>query len=247
MGVRNLLCVVVPTYNEASNIPKLLRRLFTLKLTDLYVFIIDDSSPDGTALIAEEMSAELGGRVLVFRRPKKEGLGTAYLFGFAKVFEMFSHQSTSFYIAQMDADLSHDPDYIPSMIETLRTYEVVVGSRYASSGSSDVRGALSRRLLSKFGNKSIKWVSGVGVNDVTSGFKVFRSEVLAEINWDIIKCKGFGFQAEIAYQCQELGFKVYEFPIEFVDRINGHSKMSMSIILEALWKVSWIRIKSVLK
>ena len=242
-----MLCVVVPTYNEASNIQELLRSLFALILTDLYVFVIDDSSPDGTAFIAEEMSSELDDRVFVFRRSNKDGLGTAYLFGFAKVFEMFSHQYTAFHIAQMDADFSHNPNYIPSMLELLEKYDIVIGSRYVSSGSSDDRKALSRRVLSRFGNQCIRWISGVNVNDVTSGFKVFRSEVLAQIDRDIIRCKGFGFQAEMAYQCHEMGFQVYEFPIEFADRINGRSKMSKSIIFEALWKISVMRIKSVFK
>ncbi len=135
-----MICVVVPTYNESSHIEELLRSLFTLNLADLYVFVIDDSSPDGTASIAEEMSSELGDRVFVFRRPNKGGLGTAYVFGFAKVFEMFSHQYTDFHIAQMDADFSHNPNYIPSMLELLKTYEIVIGSRYVSLGSSDDRG-----------------------------------------------------------------------------------------------------------
>ena len=147
----------------------------------------------------------------------------------------------------MDADFSHNPNYIPSMLELLKTYEIVIGSRYVSLGSSDDREALLRRVLSRFGNQCIRWISGVNVNDVTSGLKVFRSKPLAQIDWDIFRCKGYGFQAEMAYQCHEMGFQVYEFPIAFVDRINGSSKMSKSIVFEALWKISMMRLRSVLK
>jgi len=242
-----LLCVVIPTYNEAKSIPELLSRLFALNLSDLYVLIIDDSSPDGTALIAKEMSRKFGDRVFVYSRGRKEGLGTAYILGFAKVFDMFSDNLSELYVAQMDADLSHKPEHIPCMLTALEKYDVVVGSRYTPRGTSDAREILWRRVLSRSGNKSIRWISRIPVRDVTSGFKVFRSEALMKINWDLFECQGFGFQVEVAYQCHKLNYRVYEYPIEFVDRINGCSKMSFSIIFEALWKISQMRLKRVFK
>ena len=242
-----MLCIVVPTYNEADNIGDMLRRLFDLGLVDLYVFIIDDLSPDGTAKIAKGMSDEFDNRVLVYEREGKMGLGTAYVFGFIKVLEMFSSEYENFNVAQMDADFSHNPKYIPEMIKMLDKYEVVVGSRYINSGKLDIRKVIARKLLSRYANKIIRWISGIRVNDVTSGFKIFRSGTLERIDWNRIKCTGFGFQVEIAYQCDKNNFKVYEIPIEFPDRINGCSKMSFGIIWEAIWKISWMRFKHVVR
>jgi len=183
----------------------------------------------------------------VYEREGKMGLGTAYVFGFIKVLEMFSSQYENFNVAQMDADLSHNPKYIPEMMKMLDKYEVVVGSRYINSGKLDIRKVIARKLLSRYANKIIRWISGIRVNDVTSGFKIFRSGTLERIDLNRIKCTGFGFQVEIAYQCDKNNFKIYEIPIEFPDRINGRSKMSFRIIWEAIWKISWMRFKNVVR
>ena len=133
------------------------------------------------------------------------------------------------------------------MLDLLEKYELVIGSRYVSSASSDDREALSRRVLSRFGNQCIRWISGVNVNDVTSGFKVFRSEALAQIDRDIIRCKGFGFQAEMAFACQSKGYRVVEHHFIFANRLYGTSKMGLGIIFEAIWRLITMRIRAMIQ
>lgn len=232
------VAVVVPTYNEAANMPELVGRLFTLGIDDLRLYIVDDNSPDGTAEIARRLADEHEGRIEVISRCAKLGLGTAYVAGFTRALE-----DGYDYVAQMDADLSHAPDHLPVMLHKLKEADVVVGSRYTKDGGSDPNWGLERRLLSAFGNHLIRFVTGLKVKDVTSGFKAYTASALRSLDMNAFRCKGFGFQSEVAFQCQSKGYVVLEHPIVFIDRTKGKSKMSIHIILEAIWKLTLLRLR----
>ena len=234
--------IVVPTYNEAQNIPILLDEIFGLHLHNVNVLIVDDNSPDNTGAVAKSYAESKGFSVSILKRDRKSGLGTAYVEGFQKVIAQLSGREG--FVVQMDADLSHDPKYIPEMIELLHGNDVIVGSRYYQGGGSNEEWSLYRKALSKGGNKLIRFVSGLKVKDCTSGFKVYKSAVLKKICWNRIRCAGFGFQVEIAMQCQNNGFRIQEHPIIFNDRTAGESKMSTSIILEAILKIILLRFSS---
>lgn len=228
---------MVPTYNEAANMPELVSRLFSLGIEDLRLYVVDDNSPDGTAQVAHRLSGEHGGRIEVISRQAKLGLGTAYVTGFTKALE-----DGCDYVIQMDADLSHVPDHLPAMLSKLDEADVVVGSRYTEGGGSDPSWGLKRRLLSAFGNHVIRFVTGLRVRDVTSGFKAYTASALGSLDMDSFRCKGFGFQSEVAFQCQSKGYVVLEHPIVFIDRTKGKSKMSIYIIAEAIWKLTLLRL-----
>ena len=236
------VAVIVPTYNEAANMPELASRLFGLGLPDVRLYIVDDASPDGTAAVARRLSGEYDGRIEVISRSGKLGLGTAYVTGFAKALE-----EEVDYIVQMDADLSHAPEEVPRMLGMLampRRFDVVVGSRYTSQGGSDPAWSAKRRALSASGNLLIRLVTGVDVKDVTSGFKAYRAEALRSLDLSRVRCIGFGFQAEIAHYCQARDLKVAEHPITFMERTRGDSKMSFRIIAEAIWKLTLLRLRT---
>ncbi len=232
------VAVVTPTYNEAANIPELVARLFSLGIADLRLYVVDDNSPDGTAEVARRLSARHEGRIEVISRPAKLGLGTAYITGFTRALE-----DECDYVAQMDADLSHVPDHLPAMLRKLEKADVVVGSRYTENGGSDPSWGLKRRLLSSSGNHVIRLVTGLKVRDVTSGFKTYTADALRSLDMNAFRCKGFGFQAEVAYHCQSKGHVVMEHPIIFIDRTKGKSKMSFQIITEAIWKLTLMRLR----
>ncbi len=231
-----LVAIVVPTYNEASNLPRLAERLFALGIPNVRLIVVDDSSPDGTAQVAKELSQRLGGRLAVIERPGKQGLGTAYKEGFSRAL-----QENAQYVLQMDADLSHAPEYVPALIGQLRQADVVVGSRYVKGGGVDEKWSLKRRTLSYFANLGIRMAAGLRVKDATSGFKAYRASVLRSLRMAEFRCRGFGFQAEVAYACQRQGYRVVEYPIEFHDRTEGKSKMSLHIAFEALWRLLLLR------
>ena len=240
MGSRiGRVAVIVPTYNEAANMPELASRLFGLGLQDIRLYIVDDASPDGTAAVARRLSGEYGGRIEVISRSGKLGLGTAYVTGFARALE-----EEVDCIVQMDADLSHAPEETPKMLAMLRSFDVVVGSRYTRQGGSDPAWSAKRRALSASGNFLIRLVTGVDVKDVTSGFKAYRAEALRSLDLTRVRCIGFGFQAEIAHYCQARGLKVAEHPITFMERTRGDSKMSFRIIAEAIWKLTLLRLRT---
>ena len=227
-----LVAVVVPTYNEAENLPELTRRLSALKIPNLRLVIVDDNSPDGTAEVAKTLEAEFNGTIDVISRESKQGLGTAYIAGFTHALAQGAD-----IVVQMDADLSHLPEYIPGFLEELNNADVVVGSRYTEGGGVDETWGLKRRMLSYLANRGIRAVVGLKVRDVTSGFKGFRSEALRRVNLSDFRCTGFAFQAEMAHACQRTGCRIVERPIIFVDRTQGASKMSTYIIVEALWRL----------
>lgn len=237
-AVEGSVFVIVPTYNEVENITVLARRLFGLGIPDMKLVIVDDGSPDGTAEVARGMSEGYGEKIEVIERAGKQGLGTAYVKGFRNALELEAD-----YIVQMDADLSHSPEYIPEMLTTLESSDVVVGSRYIAGGGVDAGWSLKRRFLSSFANRVIRAIAGLEVKDVTSGFKAYRRNALQGLDLGVFRCAGFGFQTEVAHACQSRGYRVAEYPIIFTDRTEGSSKMSANIIFEAIWRLSLLRIR----
>ena len=233
------VAVVVPTYNEAENLPVLADRLFGLDIPELTLIVVDDGSPDGTGEVALRLAEQYGGRVELLQRHKKEGLGPAYIAGFAHALETGVD-----YIVQMDADLSHQPEYIPEFIAALQDADVVIGSRYVSGGGVDEHWGIMRRLISSGGNWGIRAVTGVKIKDATGGFKAYRQNVLRSIDFSQIRCTGFGFQAEVNHACERMDYVVTEHPIIFIDRAKGKSKMSLAIMVEAMWKLLPLRWKS---
>ena len=233
------VAVVVPTYNEAENLPVLAERLFALDIASLTIIVVDDGSPDGTGEVAKQLAAQYDGRVELVQRRRKEGLGPAYIAGFSRALDAGAD-----FIVQMDADLSHQPEYIPRFIDALADADVVIGSRYVSGGGVDEHWGVLRRLISSGGNMGIRAVTGVKVKDATGGFKAFRQDVLRSIDFSQIRCAGFGFQAEINHTCERMGYALTEHPIIFIDRTMGKSKMSLGIMIEAMWKLLPLRWKS---
>ena len=231
--------VVVPTYNEAENLPELARRLFALNLPDFKLIVVDDGSPDGTGTVAKKLTREFNGRVELVQRGTKMGLGPAYVEGFTRALE-----DGADYVVQMDADLSHAPESIPAFLEKLSSADVVVGSRYAPGGGVDEAWSISRRLLSAGGNLGIRSLAGLKVKDATAGFKAFRGSVLESMDLKQFRCKGFGFQAEVAHACQCKGYDIVEHPIIFESRFKGRSKMSVSIVAEAIWRLMFLRLRT---
>lgn len=230
--------VVIPTYNEAENVPKLIGELFALAIPNLSILIVDDNSPDGTGEIAREIALRHPGIVHVIQRPAKLGLGTAYITGFRYALDRGAR-----YIIQMDADFSHSPSYIPTMLEKIREYDVVIGSRYIPGGRVDERWGLNRIFLSWWANAVyIPLILKLQVKDATSGFRCFRREVLEAIDLYKVRSNGYVFQVEIIYLCEKLGFRVLEIPIYFEDRRIGKSKLNFSVKLEAafrVWEIKW--------
>lgn len=231
--------VVVPTYNEADNLPLLAQQLLALPVPGLHLLVIDDASPDGTGALADELARRHPDRVSVMHRPGKLGLGTAYIAGFRRALAAGAD-----YVVQMDADFSHSPDYVPVMLEEAQRHDIVVGSRYVPGGGTDERWSLWRYLLSWWANRIYsRAILGLEVKDATAGFKCFRRRVLEAIDLERVGSSGYIFQVEMAYLCQRLGFDAHEVPIYFEDRRIGRSKMSVPVKLEAAWRVWQIRMR----
>ena len=225
--------VVLPTYNEAENLPPMVAALFDLGIAGLELLVVDDNSPDGTGQIAEELAQAHPGRLHVLHRPDKQGLGTAYVAGFQQALA-----NGADYVIEIDADFSHPPATIPQMLAAMVEYDVVVGSRYVPGGRLDERWSPWRRLLSWWANSVYaRLILGLHVHDATAGFKCFRRQVLADIPWNGIYSNGYAFQVEVAYICQRRGYRVLEIPIYFQERAHGQSKMSWRVSLEAAWRV----------
>lgn len=229
--------IAVPTYNEKENLPVLLARLMELPDT-VHVLVVDDGSPDGTGDIAQEWSLRPEGRVHVLRRAGKQGLGSAYVAAFRWALDRDYEL-----VFEMDADFSHDPKYVPDMLEAARDADLVIGSRYVT-GVNVVNWPMQRLLLSWFANLYARIVTGLPVHDCTGGFKCFRREALAAVDFSRIASGGYSFQVEMNYKVWKKGFRIKEVPIVFVDRFAGTSKMSGSIIGEALFLVLRLRLGS---
>ncbi|HEY6835568.1 MAG TPA: polyprenol monophosphomannose synthase [Gaiellaceae bacterium] len=226
--------VCLPTYNERENLERMVRTLHGLGVS---VLVIDDNSPDGTGQLADRLAAELDG-VEVLHRSRKEGLGPAYLAGFRRALADGAEL-----ILEMDCDFSHDPVDVSRLVEATGDADLALGSRYVEGGSVGNWGLL-RRAVSSGGSLYARIVLGVAVRDLTGGFKCYRRAVLEAIDLDAISSKGYAFQIETTYRALCAGFRVVEVPIRFVDREEGGSKMSRTIVLEAIWKVPALRLKA---
>ena len=230
------ITIVLPTYNEAENLPKLVSALFMLPL-DLAVLVVDDNSPDGTGQIAEDLKSTYPGRVNILHRMGKLGLRSAYIEGFHKAFELGAEV-----VVQMDADFSHDPLVLKEMAQQITDCDVVIGSRYTKGGSLDEHWPLWRKFLSAFGNTYARTILHFPLHDVTTGFRMWRREALSKMPLDRIRSNGYIFLVEMAYVAYLMGFDIVEVPIHFEDRRFGKSKMSLKIQLEAatrIWDVRW--------
>jgi dolichol-phosphate mannosyltransferase len=231
--------LILPTYNEAENIEALVRAaLVQLESTGVghTILVVDDSSPDGTGVIAERLAEELA-PVRVLHRPRKEGLGRAYLAGFAIALEAGAEL-----VLEMDSDFSHDPADLPRLIAAADAADLVLGSRYVPGGGVTEWGSV-RRLLSRAGSAYARILLGVPVRDPTGGFKCFHRRVLEAIDLEEVHANGYGFQIELTYKAVRAGFSVTEVPILFRERRVGSSKMTARIALEAVWKVPALRLR----
>jgi dolichol-phosphate mannosyltransferase len=232
------LMVVIPTYNEADNLPTLIGELLALGLPGLDILIVDDDSPDGTGQIADDLTRRYPDRMHVLHRAGKLGLGTAYITGFRYALEREAE-----YVVQMDADFSHSPSYIPAFVEAMESYDVVVGSRYVSGGQLDERWGWWRYFLSWWANSIYaRLILRLKVKDATAGFKCWRRATLEGIGLDRVRSNGYVFQVEMAYLTEKLGFRFLELPIYFEDRRIGRSKMTVPVKIEAAlrtWQIRW--------
>ena len=226
--------IVTPTYNERKNIRELVSTLFELN-PDFHILVVDDSSPDGTAEIVEELQADCANLHLLSRN-EKTGLGSAYIAGFNYALERDYEV-----VVQMDADMSHDPKDVPFLIEAIENADLSIGSRYIS-GINVVNWPLQRLIISYGANIYTRLVTRLPVRDATGGFKCWRREALEAINLDGVRSQGYSFQIEMTYRAWLKGFRITEIPIIFVDRTVGESKMTRSIMLEAAVMIPRLRI-----
>ncbi|MCH1538979.1 polyprenol monophosphomannose synthase [Flavobacteriaceae bacterium] len=233
--------IVIPTYNEAENIEAIVRQLLSID-TSYHVVVVDDSSPDGTGSIVKAVISEYPDRIFLETRPKKEGLGRAYLHAFK-----WALLKGYNYIFEIDADFSHNPNDIPRMQERLiKGADVVIGSRYID-GINVINWPLGRILLSLGASYYVKFFTGLPVKDPTAGFVGYKAEVLNAIDLDSVKFVGYAFQIELKYKAWIKGFNLQEVSIIFLNRAKGQSKMNGSIIWEAIYGVVYLRIKSLFK
>ncbi|MBW3656245.1 MAG: polyprenol monophosphomannose synthase [Gemmatimonadetes bacterium] len=226
--------VIIPTFNESENLPRLVPSVLS-RDERLEILVVDDSSPDGTGRLAEEIAAAEP-RVHVIHRAGKLGLGTAYIAGFKWGIERGYD-----ILFEMDADFSHDPTHLPQFLEAVKDYDLVLGSRYLHGRVTVVNWPMGRLLLSYFANSYARWVTGLPIADATGGFKCFRRQVLEAIELDRVESNGYAFQIEMSFRAWKKGFRLGEIPIMFVDRDLGESKMSKKIVREAVWRVWRLR------
>jgi dolichol-phosphate mannosyltransferase len=230
--------VIFPTYNEKENIERIIGAVLPQD-PRINVLVVDDNSPDGTGLIADKLAKD-NPRISVLHRERKEGLGKAYLAGFK-----WGIDRKFDYIFEMDADFSHDPIYLPDFLKAIEENDLVLGSRYIS-GVNVVNWPMGRLLLSYYANAYTRIITGLPVRDATGGFKCFRRETLEAIPLEFIKSNGYIFQIEVSMRIWKKGFRIKEIPIVFTDRQHGVSKMSKKIVREAIWKVWYLRLMSIL-
>ena len=226
--------IIVPTYNERDNIERLIATVLAQD-PSLDVLVVDDGSPDGTGEVADRIAAA-NPRVHATHRPRKMGLGTAYLTGFR-----WALDRDYAYVFEMDADFSHDPAHLPQFLTAIRDNDLVLGSRYRQGRVTVVNWPMTRLLLSYCVNIYARLVTGLRLGDATGGFKCFRRSVLEAIPLDQVKSNGYAFQIEMSFRAFRKGFRISEIPIVFVDRTDGESKMSNRIIREAIWMVWRLR------
>jgi dolichol-phosphate mannosyltransferase len=240
MRVRVVVCL--PTYNERENLEPMVRALDEVVRRhelDARVLVIDDSSPDGTGELADRLSGEF--RFLsVLHRKRKEGLGPAYLDGF-----VWALATDADRVVEMDCDFSHDPEDLPRVVAATQDADLALGSRYVKGGGTRNWG-LGRRIVSRFGSLYARVLLGVGIHDLTGGFKCFRRVVLEEIGLERITTKGYAFQIETTYRAIRAGCRVVEVPIVFAEREVGKSKMTRGIVFEAMTKVPALRLRALL-
>lgn len=231
------LYVVIPTYNESGSLPKMAAALFDLPIPTLTMVVVDDNSPDGTGVVAEELGQRYDGRVHTIHRPGKQGLGVAYRHGFG-----YAVAQGADYIVQMDADLSHSPAYIPQFLRYIDEYDIVVGSRFVDGSAFDPTWSWTRKLLTRWANSVyVRLILNLAQRDATAGFKLWSRRALSSVLAYPIRSTGFVFQVEMAYVAERLGFRTLEVPIYFEERQEGVSKMSSAIKLEAAWRTMYLR------
>jgi len=228
--------VVIPTYNERVNLELIVPQIL-LQDPRLEVLVVDDNSPDGTGQLADQLAAAEP-RVQVLHRPGKAGLGKAYLAGFRWALDRGYD-----FIIEMDADFSHDPKYLPSLLRAIQDHDLVLGSRYRD-GVNVINWPISRLLLSLGANQYARWVTGLPLSDSTGGFKCFRRKVLESIDLERVRSNGYSFQIEMSFRAWQKGFRLGEVPIVFTDRVEGQSKMNKRIVREAIWMVWWLRLQA---
>jgi dolichol-phosphate mannosyltransferase len=232
--------VVIPTYNEAPNLPNLVPRILQQD-PRLDILVVDDNSQDGTGRLADELAAREP-RVHVLHRPAKLGLGTAYLTGFRWALERGYD-----FVFEMDADFSHDPDHLPLFLKAITEADLVLGSRYLGGKVTVVNWPIGRLMLSYWANVYARWITGLKIWDLTGGFKCFRRSVLEAIDMSQVRSNGYAFQIEMSVRAWRRGFRLTEIPIVFVDRTEGQSKMNRRIVREAIWMVPRLRLMSWLR
>jgi dolichol-phosphate mannosyltransferase len=233
------ILVIIPTYDEAENLPRIVPRV--LQQDDrIDVLVVDDASPDGTGAIADALAAEEP-RVHVLHRSGKQGLGRAYLAGF-----YYGLDEGYDILFEMDADFSHPPDALPTLISKLDEADVVIGSRYVDGRVTVSNWPMSRLLISYFGSRYARIITGMPVSDGTGGFNGWKRTVLEKVKLDRVRSNGYAFQIELKFRAWRAGFKLVESPILFTERDTGESKMSKRIVREAVWRVWWLRIQDLL-
>ncbi len=227
---------VIPTYNEAQNLPVLVSALFSLNLPEHHILIVDDNSPDGTGKAAETLSHQYEGRLKVLHRAGKEGLGKAYIEGFRQALD-----DGADVIGMMDADLSHPPDRLPALVDGLKIADVAIGSRYVPGGSLDKDWPFWRKGLSAFANTYTRTILGLPIHDTTGGYRLWKRSALEAIPFEESRSNGYVFIVELAYLAKLSGLTFTEIPINFAERTQGQSKMSLRIQLEAAFRVWQLR------
>jgi dolichol-phosphate mannosyltransferase len=230
--------LVLPTYNEADNLEALVAAVLADLPADARILVVDDGSPDGTGRIADRLAADEE-QVEVLHRPRKEGLGPAYLAGFRRALE-----AGAGFVIEMDCDFSHDPADLPRLLAAAADSDLVIGSRYVDGGRVENWTPL-RKAISRGGSTYSRLVLGLQVRDLTGGFKCFRREVLEAIPLGSISSRGYAFQVELTYRAAQAGFRIVEIPIVFHERRAGASKMSGPIVAEAGWKIPLLRLREI--
>ncbi|MDP3800099.1 MAG: polyprenol monophosphomannose synthase [bacterium] len=230
--------VVIPTYNERSNILEIIEKIFALNINGLEVLVVDDNSPDGTADVVKELSNKYP--IKLISRAKKEGLGKAYVSVFKQI---LLAQDKPDYIIQIDADLSHNPKNILNFLNKIGECDLVLGSRYIKGGGTE-NWDYVRKMVSRFGNIYAQFILSLPYKDLTGGFKCWKREVLEKIDLDLLSSTGYNFQIETTYKAHKLGYKICEVPITFTERKTGKSKFNLGIIWESFIKVLWLKLKT---